>query len=200
MNGGFLADNGGLLILAITAALALLAAGWYFRREYLANRHAWKVQRVIEGLGVENLRDAVLPDGVDGLAFIDWLLLTPKGLVLLDVHHREGLLFGGKAVDQWTQVIGGRSYKFPNPLYSHDLHRQALAWQAQEMPVQGLVVFSSAGKFLKGVPEGCVTIDALPGALAPLLEGEVPAPLRAAWEALRQLSVSTRATLGPRLH
>ncbi len=198
MDGALLADNAGLLILTACALLAVGGAGVYFRRQHLANRHQRTVERVIEGLGVDYLRDAVLPDGVDGLAFIDWLLLTPKGLVVLDVHHREGLLFGGKAVDQWTQVVAGRSYKFPNPLYAHDLHRQAVAWQAKGMPVQGLVVFSSAGEFPKGVPEGCVTIHALADALAPWLDGEIPEPLRAAWERLRQISVDTRIELGPR--
>jgi hypothetical protein len=121
---------------------------------------------------------------------------VPKGLVVLDVLHQEGLLFGGASVDQWTQVIRGKTYKFNNPLYLHQNHRQAVQWNSNDVAVFGRVVFSNAGRFPKGIPEGVSMIDALGSDLAALLgNGPIPDGHRAVWQQLRDTSLTTRAQL-----
>lgn len=193
----FVAQNPGLLGLGLAALLTLGFAGWYFRRQLQASRHERHVERVIDSLGVKTLRDVVLPDGIDGLAFIDYLLLTPRAIVVLTIEHREGLLFGGTSVDRWTQVVGGKTRKFDNPLYALPQLRQAVAWNTEDIDTAGWVVFSNAGEFQKGIPEGCCMIDELPARVAPLCQGgtDIPAPLRSAWTRLHELSVTQRAQL-----
>ena len=191
-------ENQGLLGLGLVALLALGVAGYYFWRQNLASQHQRHVATVIQGLGVDYLRDVVIPDGIDGLAFIDYLLLTPKGLIVLDIKHQDGVLFGGVAVDQWTQVISGKTYKFPNPLYLNQNHRQAVEWNTKDIDVFGQVVFSNAGQFPKGIPEGCSMIDELATDLSLLLDsGNAVNPvIQQAWQRLRELSITTRASLG----
>ena len=198
----FITQNAGLLGLGLAALLVLAFAFTYFRRWHRATRHDRHIARVIDSLGAPILHKVVLPDGVDGLAFIDYLLLTPKGIVVLTLEHREGLLFGGSTVDQWTQVIDGRTQKFANPLYTHPHHRQAVAWNTEDVTTHGWVVFSNAGQFQKGLPDGCCLIDELPAKIAPLLDAtnEIPKPLREAWAHLQALSATSQAELGRQRH
>ncbi len=194
----FITQNPGLVGLTLAALLALILALWHFHRRHQATRHDRHITKVIDSLGAPSLHKVVLPDGIDGLAFIDYLLLTPKGIVVLSLEHREGLLFGGSRVDQWTQVINGRTQKFANPLYTHPHQRQAVEWNTEDITTHGWVVFSNAGQFQKGIPEGCCMIDELPAKIAPLLDAsaEVPKPLREAWAHLQDLSVASQAELG----
>ena len=198
----FITQNASLLGLSLAALLALTVAAWYFRRRHQATRHERHVTEVIDSLGVPSLHNVVLPDGIDGLAFIDYLLLMPKGIVVLSLEHREGLLFGGSSVDRWTQVINGKTLKFDNPLYTHPHHRQAVKWNTKDIATCGCVVFSNAGQFQKGIPNGCCMIDDLPAKIAPLqdADAEIPKPLREAWAHLQELSLSSQAELGPQRH
>ena len=198
----FITQNPGLVGVTLAVLLALIFAFRYFRRRHRSTRHDRHIAKVIDSLDVPSLHKVVLPDGVDGLAFIDYLLLTPKGIVVLTLEHREGLLFGGSTVDQWTQVINGRTQKFANPLYTHPHHRQAVEWHTEDITTHGWVVFSNAGQFQKGIPDGCCMIDDLPAKIAPLLDSaaEIPKPLREAWAHLQDLSISSQAELGRQRH
>ncbi|MCF6210114.1 MAG: NERD domain-containing protein [Gammaproteobacteria bacterium] len=194
----FITQNPGLLGLGFATLLALPLAFWYFRRRHQASQHECHITEVIDSLGVPSLHNVVLPDGIDGLAFIDYLLLMPKGIVVLSLEHREGLLFGGRSVDRWTQVINGKTLKFDNPLYTHPHQRQAVEWNTEDIATCGCVVFSNAGQFQKGIPSGCCMIDDLPAKIAPLLgsTSEIPKPLHEAWAHLQNLSTTSQAELG----
>lgn len=192
----WLTENSGLVGLGVAAAFVLGAATWYFWCQHQKTRHERHVEKVVRSLGVDYLKDVVLPDGVDGLAFVDYLLLVPKGLLVLDIKHQEGLLFGGVSVDHWTQVIKGKTCKFNNPLYAHQTHCQAVQWNSDGLEVFGRVVFSNAGHFAKGIPEGISMIDDLKTDLTPLLgDNPVPDRYRGVWERLRDASLATRAEL-----
>ena len=191
------------------AAAALLTIGvifflWKQTRKTCHQRH---VQKVIESLGVKYLHNAVFPDGVDGLVFIDYLLLSPLGFIVLDIGHNEGHLFGGETVDQWSQVVGNKTYKFTNPLYDNQNKCQALIWnikqQAQQANINvdpnwethGWVAFTNAGNFPKGIPKQVSMIDDLKQNLGDLItmDQTVSEELSNIWEALHNLSIDTRA-------
>lgn len=192
----YVVENLGLIGLSITAAVVIIAAAWYFWCQHKKSRYERQVEKTIQSLGVEYLKDTVLPDGVDALAFIDYLLLAPKGFVVLDIKHLNGLLFGGVNVDHWTQVVKGKTYKFNNPLYAHQHNCQAVQWNGNGIDVFGRVVFSNAGSFPKGIPKGVSMIDNLKTDLAELLsDSPIPDGQRKVWERLRDTSIATRAGL-----
>ena len=191
------------------AVAALLTIGviffiWKQTRKTSHQRHAHKV---IESLGVKYLHNLVFPDGVDGLIFIDYLLLTPLGFIVLDIEHSEGHLFGGETVDQWSQVVHKKTYKFNNPLYANQNKCQALVWnikrQAQQANINvdpnwethGWVAFTNAGNFPKGIPKQVSMIDDLKQNLGDLITSNIPVSeeLNTLWEALQNLSIDTRA-------
>lgn len=204
---------------AITV-ISLVSVIVYLWRQAQKTKHQRHARKVIESLGLKFLQNVVLPDGVDGLAFIDYLLLVPDGFVVLDVHHIEGHLFGGESVDQWSQVINNKTYKFPNPLYANQSKCQAVLWNLQhniapedghankEWQAHGWVAFSNIGNFPKGIPAQVSMIDDLKDNLATSTihanrdtgateeTGSTPAieqHLQQAWEALHNLSISTSA-------
>jgi hypothetical protein len=193
-------------------ALGFLAIVYYFWKQARKSKHQRHARKVVESLGVKYLHDVVLPDGVDGLVFIDYLLLVPTGFVVLNTEHSKGHIFGGEAVDQWSQVINNRTYKFNNPLYANQTACQAVLWNLQhniesenssatpDWQVHGWVAFSNAGNFPKGIPAHVSMIDELKTNLAPLLDDKVLNNNNAieenqlrAWDSLHNLSISTKA-------
>lgn len=195
---------------AITA-FGLIAVVFFFWRQSQKSKQQRHTRKVIESLGVKYLHDIVLPDGVDGLIFIDYLLLVPTGFVVLNTEYSEGHIFGGETVDQWSQVINNKTYKFNNPLYANQTACQALLWNLQhnieeadssnnpQWQVRGWVAFSNAGNFPKGIPAQVSMIDELKTNLAPLIndnpdaDNNIDENLQNAWNALHNLSISTQA-------
>jgi len=190
--------------LEAVAALLVIGVGFFIWKQMCKSRHQRHAQKVLESLGVKQLRNLVLPDGVDGLVFIDYLLLSPNGFVVLDLEHIEGHLFGGESVDQWSQVQNNKTYKFSNPLYANQTKCQALNWNIQqqatagnnyEWEVKGWVAFTHAGNFPKGIPAQVSMIDTLKKNLDEFINSEQPISdeLKKTWEALHNLSINTQA-------
>lgn len=192
----------GLLVVAV---IVVVGAAWYLRQQIKKSQHQRHVHRVLESLGVKYLRDVVLPDGLEGMAFIDYLLLVPNGVVVLDINYSEGHLFGGNAVDQWTQVINNKTFKFNNPLYDNQSKCQAVLWNVENIlgdalndtnwEAHGWIAFSNAGNFPKGIPDQVSMIDELKDNLDKNLNLSSPVNDMAMeiWDKLHDLSISTRA-------
>lgn len=202
-----ISSQAGFYGLLIVTLLIILGAAWYGWNQIKKSRHQRHVQKVLESFGVKYLHDIVLPDGLDSVVFIDYLLLVPDGVVVLDINYAEGHLFGGISVDQWTQVINNRTYKFSNPLYSNQTKCQAVLWNAKnnlnEITVpdkwnaHGWIAFSNAGNFPKGIPENVSMIDDLKDNLEKTLALTAPASdkSREVWDKLHDLSIATQADL-----
>lgn len=203
-----MANNTGLYILSAIALLLIVGSGLYFWRQAQKNRHQRHIVNVLESLGVKYLKDVVLPDGLDGLAFIDYLLLVPNGVVVLDVNHIEGHLFGGERVDRWSQVVNNKTYKFENPLYGNQKKCQVVSWNAEQIladngddpshwHTHGWITFSNAGNFPKGIPAQISMIDDLKTNLEQAAELGQPVTDETCrvWDALHNLSIATRAGL-----
>ncbi|NOX92921.1 MAG: NERD domain-containing protein [Gammaproteobacteria bacterium] len=193
-------------VLEAITALGLIAVIFFFWKQSRKNKHQRHTRKVVESLGVKYLHNMVLPDGIDGLVFIDYLLLVPDGFVVLDIQHSEGHLFGGETIDQWSQVINNKTWKFDNPLYVNQSACQAVLWNLQHTikagdssanthwQVQGWVTFSNAGNFPKGIPAQVSMIDELKNNLAPLINNNsIDENLQKARDALHNLSITTRA-------
>jgi len=154
-------------------------------RRYKRNRHQRQVNKLIGDLSHQSIRNVFIPDGTDSEAWLETLLLTDGGIIVLDIHDYTGNLFGGVNINEWTQLIGHKSYKFNNPLLELPMRIHAVQALVGEVPVTGRVVFTHRGQFPKGIPEGVlmvdVTYEVLSGFLRPALSKE---KLDAAWQAI----------------
>jgi hypothetical protein len=116
-------------------------------------RRAAGTKQVLRKIAVDQLSDVLVPDGMGGHIHVEHLLLTSKGLLVVDVKDVEGVVFGSDRMTDWT-VIGGRGrFSFRNP-QSHLYDRVAAVRQfIRDVPVTGCVLFAAGADFSKGRPK-----------------------------------------------
>jgi hypothetical protein len=140
----------------LSILLLLVFWRWYRRRRARAALLA-----AITGGAYEYHRDVLLPDGQGGSLHIDFLLLTARGCVVIDMRDIAGNIFGGDQMTEWTVMHRAQRYTFPNPqagLYDRIAAVRALA---VDLPVEGRVVFSSRGTFPKGLPRYTLMLNSV---------------------------------------
>jgi hypothetical protein len=111
---------------------------------------------------LDEIKDVIVPDGIGGLLEIEHLILMEQGLLLIETYPMSGNMFGAETIDQWTQIINGRSYKFANPLRHIRTSRQALMILAPNIPIFCRVVFNADSIFPKGKPNEVSVLSSLP--------------------------------------
>ena len=172
---------------------AVLLVGVRYRRKTLWKR---RIAKALKSISRECLRDLVVPDGVGGYIHVDYVLLTPHALLVIDVRNYQGALFGAPRLKQWTQVANGGSHKFDNPLDQNALRVQSIKVLVPDVPVTGRVVFTEAGYFPKDMPQGVSMLGALKDDLAAVTgPGEVPEKLLGAWGALKEIARAAQARI-----
>ncbi|MFW5450847.1 MAG: NERD domain-containing protein [Methylophagaceae bacterium] len=107
------------------------------------------------------IKDFIIPDGIGGLLEIEHLLLLDQGLLLIESYPMAGNLFGSETIDQWTQILDGRSFKFANPLRHIRTSRQAIKLLAPNVPIFCRVIFTSDSIFPKGKPDEVSILSSL---------------------------------------
>jgi hypothetical protein len=142
-----------------TLALLLLAVwiGRYWARRTRRKRLLKRLSRI----SYEAAHQVLVPDGMGGHFHVDHLLLTARGLVVLDMRRVGGVIFGGDQMTEWTVMTRSRRTTFENPqppLYDRVAAVKALAG---DCAVEGRLVFSTDGKFAKGMPKWVVTLAGL---------------------------------------
>jgi hypothetical protein len=140
----------------VVCTIVYMAYGAYTRR----SRRKGLLAR-LERIGHEAAHQVLVPDGMGGHIHIDHLLLTPRGVLVLDTRRVAGLIFGGDQMSDWTVMGRGRRYTFDNPqpaLYDRIAAVKALVG---DVPVEGRLLFSNIGKFTKGRPKHVVMLDGI---------------------------------------
>jgi Nuclease-related domain len=143
---------------AILLVGALSYLGWraYQRR---ARRKALLAR--LESIALAAAHQVLVPDGMGGFIHIDHILLTPRGILVLDTRRVAGLIFGGDQMSDWTVMGRGHRYTFDNPQPALYDRIAAVKAQVGEVPVEGRLLFSNVGKFTKGIPKWVVMLDAI---------------------------------------
>jgi Nuclease-related domain len=147
--------------IAAGVAIALVGAGGYVAvGAYQRRARRKNLLARLDRIAYESAHQVLVPDGMGGYIHIDHLLLTPRGLLVLDTRRVPGLIFGGDQMSDWT-VIGRRRFTFDNPqpaLYDRLAAVKALAG---DFPVEGRLLFSNIGKFTKGMPKYVMMLDGI---------------------------------------
>jgi hypothetical protein len=145
-----------VLGVVVVALLALFGGrAWMLRR-----RDKHRVARITGG-AADYLRNVLVPDGNGGDYHLDFVLLTSRGVVIIDMRDINGNVFGGDQMTDWTLIEGARRSTFVNPqsgLYDRIASVKAIA---QDAPVEGRIVFTKRAKFPKGLPRFTVMIDSV---------------------------------------
>jgi hypothetical protein len=148
--------------IGIGALLLLLLGGTYWGvRAYQRRARRKALLARLERVAFAAAHQVLVPDGMGGFIHIDHLLLTPRGVLVLDTRRVAGLIFGGDQMSDWTVMGRGRRYTFDNPqpaLYDRIAAVKALVG---DTPVEGRLLFSNAGKFTKGIPKWVLMLDGI---------------------------------------
>ena len=148
----------------ISIVLGVVATGllalWGGRTWVVRRRDARRVARVTSG-AADYLRNVLVPDGNGGDYHLDFVLLTSRGVVIIDMRDITGNVFGGDQMTAWTLMNGPSRTTFVNPqagLYDRIASVKAIA---TETPVEGRIVFTKRAKFPKGLPRFTVMLDSV---------------------------------------
>lgn len=148
-----------------------------------------QLDKVLRPLRNEEVRSVVIPDGIGGLIEIDRLVLTDRGLLVIETYPISGHLFGSEQIDQWTQIVDGRSFKFANPLRHIHNAKYALQLLAPKVPIFCRVVFTAASDFPKGRPDDVSTLLSLEQDLQAIQEApKMSATSELAWRRILRIA------------
>jgi hypothetical protein len=175
-----------LTVVGVVAAACLAffgARAWTLRR-----RDARRVARVTSG-AAEFLRNVLVPDGNGGDVHLDFVLLTSRGVVIIDMRDIIGNVFGGDQMTDWTLIEGARRSTFANPqsgLYDRIASVKAIT---QDAPVEGRIVFTKRAKFPKGLPRFTVMLESVAAEFPRLGAAELEIAVsryRPGWQRLKE--------------
>ncbi|HTW73586.1 MAG TPA: nuclease-related domain-containing protein [Steroidobacteraceae bacterium] len=145
---------------ALAGAILIALLVWLWRWDRRRRQRQARIQ-AITGCGFDHLRDVLVPDGQGGSLHVDFLLLTLRGVVIIDLRDVAGNIFGGDQMNEWTVMNGAQRYTFSNPQTALFDRIAAVRALAQELPVEGRIVFTGRGRFPKGLPRHTLSLESL---------------------------------------
>jgi hypothetical protein len=143
------------------AVLLLLALGFFGLRAYQRRARRKSLLARLERVALAAAHQVLVPDGMGGFIHIDHVLLTQRGILVLDTRRVTGLIFGGDQMSDWTVMGRGHRYTFDNPQPALYDRIAAVKAVVGDVPVEGRLLFSNVGKFTKGIPKWVVMLDGI---------------------------------------
>ena len=176
-------------IFLIALALAGLAGLVYLGRHKI--RQFWlnlRTRHCLNHLGLESAADVRFPDGLGHFFTVDRLVMHHDGISMLVIKRYSGRIFCADDIDEWTQIVGGKSYRFKNPLIDLDYQIKAVSSLVPDVTVNGYLFFDQRARFPKGHPERVVQIETMPECLKRDTLNKVQSPVEKAWRELLTFS------------
>lgn len=165
----------GLICLAVGAIAIVIA-----RRRRGPQR---RLHEFIDGISHDWVCKCILPDGLGGEILVDYLLLTDRGLVVLECTNVTGTVFAGDRLDTWSATASDGRIEFDNPMPALLNRIAAVEKLAADLPVLGRILFTAPVTFPKGHPEAVVTFESIASEFA--ASGESDLALQQGWVELK---------------
>lgn len=146
----------------IFGLVALGAAIYFILEQVRLYRARRAIDNVISSVAYDELRNVLLPIGSGDQIHVNYLLLTQKGLLLIDLFDTHGVIFAGEKMAQWSIFGPKRHFMIANPLpMLYDRVAAVRQCAGDDVPVEGRIVFSMRGDFPKGRPTDVIRLDEL---------------------------------------
>ena len=146
-------------VAAALALIALIVWGMVQFKEYNRRR---AIDAAIASVAYEMLKNVLVPNGNGGQIHINYLLLTQRGVLIVDMLDLPGAVFGGDQMLEWAAISKKHRYSFTNPQHALYDRMAAVKLLTGDVPVEGRVIFTVRSDFPKGKPRHVVRIDDLP--------------------------------------
>ena len=98
----------------------------------------------------------------NGSTQIDHILVSTKGIFVIETKHYSGWIFGNANSKKWTQVIYKSKNQFQNPLHQNYSHVKALTSLLDFLDphvFKSLVVFTGTAEFKSKKPAGVYNLQ-----------------------------------------
>ena len=105
-----------------------------------------------------------------------------------------GKIYCADHIDNWTQMLGNKSYYFKNPLNDLGIQIRALSACIPGVPVNGFLFFDHLSEFPRGHPEKVIHLNRIPQELRPDKHNKVEAGVMLAWEKLTLMADSAQGS------
>jgi hypothetical protein len=149
-------------VIAVVAATAVgVGTAYYIWRASRRRRARNELHESILSIAFDHAQDVLVPDGNGGVMHIDYLLLTSRGLLVVDLRDMAGNIFGGDQMTEWTAMEGANRQTFPNPQGALYDRVAAVRSLAGDLTVEGRILFTRRGRFPKGLPRWTLMVDSL---------------------------------------
>lgn len=149
------------------------------------------IDNVISSVAYDELRNVLLPTGAGEQIHVNYLLLTQRGLLVIDLFDVAGMVFAGAKMEQWSVFGPKRHFTFSNPLpMLYDRVAAVRHVVAGDIPVEGRILFSMRGEFPKGRPDVVLRLDSLQDEF-PAVErtpGGASAAFAPVWEQVKKVA------------
>lgn len=178
-------------VLLLTCVIAAFVIVLFFARNNI--RQAWQTMRTryrLNHLGIRELANFRFPDGMGNYFSIDRLVMRADGISLLVFKPYSGSIFCADEINEWTQLLAGKSYRFKNPLIELDYQINTISAAIPGVAVDGFLFFDHRARFPKGHPKRVIHFDQIPQILHRNKQHKANAAVEVAWEQLRALSAS----------
>ncbi|MDG2315989.1 MAG: nuclease-related domain-containing protein [Gammaproteobacteria bacterium] len=143
---------GGLFLLGIFVVLIFIK-----RKRSVSN----PLTNLINKISIESLSNIVLFDDMDGEIHIEYLLLTIRGIVILDVKTSTGTVFGGNQMDEWAILTGQERISIQNPQEALYNRTAALRLLVRDIPILGHILFIQGADFSRDRPDNVILPEEL---------------------------------------
>jgi hypothetical protein len=173
-----------LIALVVIVALAILLL--INRNRLLRSWREYRANACLARLGYDQLTQVPCPDGLDHEFMIDRLILHHDGISILNHKKYPGKIFCAEQIQEWTQMIGQKSYKFKNPLFELNYQTKALQACLPDISVDGYLFFDLDTDFPKGHPDRVLTPDHILPVLERTPSKQPNEAVLAAWEVMKQ--------------
>jgi hypothetical protein len=100
----------------------------------------------------------------DGTTQIDHVLVSTKGIFVIETKNYSGWIFGDEKSKQWMQTLYRVKSRFQNPIRQNYLHVKVIEHLLDFLPkgqIYSVVVFTGSGQFKTPIPKGVVYLDQL---------------------------------------
>jgi hypothetical protein len=146
-----------------------------------------KTRRCLNHLGVDQISDVKCPDGLGHEFSIDRLILRQNGISILIYKKYPGKIFCADHIDDWTQMLGQKSYSFKNPLFELDFQIKALQSCIPDIAIDGYLFFDHNAEFPKGHPQRVIHPKYIPHNLARQHSDQIDEKVLQAWNDFRSV-------------
>ncbi|MCK5665415.1 MAG: NERD domain-containing protein [Thiotrichaceae bacterium] len=176
----------------LISAVSFFAIAFIFYLNRIRIKQSWllfRTQYCLNHLGLEQISDIQFPDGLGHHFTIDRLLLRHNGITLLVYKKYPGRIFCASNIDEWTQMLGQKSYAFKNPLFELDYQIKAISAFLPDIPIDGFLFFDHTTQFPKGHPQRVMHPRLIPEELQRNNRHQVEPVVMDGWRKMQELKV-----------